>query len=192
MEWFRELTQEQATVIVSTIGTITAVVVAFLAASLATKKDTRIKRLDRQFSFRDRREREYSEFILSMNNALQIYFENLELGTESVSFEAFRAIEGTAQELDTASMRLRIAVPDFVAHAVLNLNGHIQNALLSLRPDVPSYSLKNEFEIAKQNMLRSFEVDLDLIEDSRDRGEYRNKVLRENKRYKRQTQGSPK
>jgi hypothetical protein len=187
MEWFRALTDAQATVIVSAIGTVTAIIVAFFAANLATRKDTRMKMLERQFGFRDRREQEYAEFISKMNRALQDYFEIIELMLHSESATAslaeLRKIEHVAQDLDAASMKLRIAVPRFVSHAVLQVNGRIQHAVLSLRNLDAEYPLGDQFEHAKNNMLKAMEADLDRIEDAKDRDKYRKKVLAENTRY---------
>ncbi|MEN8889498.1 MAG: hypothetical protein ABF243_11550 [Celeribacter marinus] len=192
MSLFDNITQEQATIIVSGIGTITAVVVAFLAAYLASRKDTRIRRMDRQFDFRDRREREYSEFIALMNSTVQLYFEVLSADQETLSAGGLQRLESAAQTLDTATLRLQVVVPQFVAHSVLNVNGHLQTALLSLQPIGPQYKMGEEFEAAKRNILKAFQADLNLIEDSHDRRKYMIKSRKENKRYDVQAKGTPK
>lgn len=179
--WWAAITQEQATLLAASVSSGVTLLVAFFVAHMTSRKDTRLKQIERQFAFADRRETQYSIFLTELNNTMQVYFERMELQSNnenlSISLQEFQRLEAQAQKLDTEMMKLRITAPTIVANKVSNVNGHAQTAILSLQPGAREDFNFRQFEHAKEEVLSLMRRDVELIQDASDLADYRKKVV---------------
>ena len=158
------------------------VFVAILVAIIATRRETNKQLVQRHFDFRDGREKIYVDMIAKMNNAIGLYFgceHSIHHGEE---FD-LDTVSDAALDFETSTLRAQIQVPEFVAHACLNLNGRIQILVgeLGQRDAIGMHQM--EFEAVKRNMLKVMKVDIRLIEKTSNRISYTKLVANENRRY---------
>ena len=156
--------------LLSFITAISTVAVAVLVAWLTSRRENRLRELNRHFQFRDDRSKLYADFVLEMNKSLATLFKSKRSTASLEDVLSELATEGHI--LDSQAIGIKLQCPNFVSSAVQRVNGWVQFSLASQRYVAGVEASSAELESAKEQMITEMRRDLTIIDSTKNRKEY--------------------